>query len=114
MDIKESFTTILKPREKNKSSLMVPDVSAKLIKPLPKKFAGRGEVKGYEFSLVSKTNRGFCYEVTGSGIKPHYEVFRRKNNNRYHCESYPTSKSFGQWAWTYRNREQAIEKLNLL
>jgi hypothetical protein len=81
------------------------------IRPLPKQFSGRGEVKGYEFALVSKTNWGFCYEVSASGIKPHYEVFNRKINNRYNCESYPGSRSFGYWAYAYRTKEDAIRKL---
>jgi hypothetical protein len=81
------------------------------IKPLPEKFAGTGEVRGYEFCLVSKTKRGFCFEVSNSGIISHYEVFKRKINYRFNCESYPTSKAFGIWAWTYRTKEKAIEKL---
>jgi len=67
----------------------------KTIKPLPTRFAGRGEVKGFEFSLVSKTNWGFLYEVRDGGHTPHYEVFRRKINKRFNCESYPTAMAFG-------------------
>ena len=114
MDIKKSFTQILKPKEENKSSLMLPDVSTEIIKPLPKRFSGRGEVKGYDFTLICKTEYGFLYEVTSDSINPHYEVFHRKINKRFGCESYPTSKAFGIWAWTYRNRQWAIAKLNLL
>jgi len=111
MEIKELLIKKLKPVKEKKLSLMVPDVSTEIIKQLPKKIAGRGEVKGYEFTLVSKTKWGFCYEVTGSGIKPHYEVFRRKINKWFGCESYPTSKSFGISAWTYNSKEKAIRKL---
>jgi hypothetical protein len=111
MDIKESFTKILKPKEENKSSLMLPDVSAEIIKPLPIKFAGSGEVKGYDFTLICKTKWGFCYEVKLDGIKPHYEVFIRKINKRFRCESYPTSKAFGIWAWTFKTKDKAIRKL---
>jgi len=114
MIIKESFTKILKPKEENKSSLMLPDVSAEIIKPLPIKFAGSGEVKGYDFTLICKTKWGFCYEVRLDGIITHYEVFRRKINKRFGSESYPTAKSFGYWAWTYKTKEQAILKLNSL
>lgn len=84
------------------------------IKQLPKQFSGRGEVKGNEFSFVSMTDRGFCYEVTAIGIKPHYEVFRLKINNRWACMSYPTAHAFGIWAWTFRKKEMALEKLNEL
>jgi hypothetical protein len=114
MDIKESFIKKLKPVKEKKFSLMVPDVSTQIIKPLQKKFAGRGEVKGYEFSLVSKTKWGFCYEVSYDGIITHYEVFLRKINNRFGCESYPTSKAFGYWAWTFKTKDKAIRKLNSL
>jgi hypothetical protein len=94
MDIKQSFTQILKQKEEKKLSLMLPDVSTRIIKPLPKKFAGRGEVKGFEFSLVRKTKWGFLYEVRLDGIITHYEVFLRKINK-----------------WTSKTKEKAIPKL---
>ena len=84
------------------------------IKRLPEQFSGRGEVRGYKFIHICITNRGFCYKVTQSNINPHFEVFRRKINKRFSCESYPTSKAFGIWAWTYKNRDEALNKLNLL
>ena len=111
MDIKESFTKILKPKEDNKSSLMLPDVLTRIIKPLPKRFSGRGEVKGYNFTLIYKTKWGFCYEVSLNGIIIHYEVFRRKINKQFGCESYPTSKAFGIWAWTFKTKDKAMRKL---
>ena len=114
MDIKESFTKILKPKEDNKSSLMLPDVSTVIIKPLPKRFSGRGEVKGYNFTLICKTKWGFLYEVSHDGIITHYEVFLRKINKRFGCESYPLSKAFGIWAWTFKTKDKAIRKLNSL
>ncbi len=111
MDIKESFIKKLKPVKEKKSSLRVPDVSTRIIKPLPKNFAGRGEVSGYEFSLVSKTKWGFCYEVRLDGTVTHYEVFLRKINKRFGCESYPSANVFGTGAWTYNSKEKAIRKL---
>lgn len=84
------------------------------MKFLPKEFFGRGEVKGYKFTQIQVTNKGFLYEVTSDDTLPHYEVFNRKINEWYNCESYPTSKSFGKWAWTFSNKEKAIEKLNSL
>lgn len=83
-------------------------------KKLPVQFSGIGEVKGYEFTQISTTYSGFCYEVNISGTITHYEVFNRKINTRFNCESYPTSKAFGIWAWTCRTKEKAIEKLNNL
>jgi hypothetical protein len=111
MDMKELLIKKLKPAKKKKLSLMLPDVSTQIIKPLPKKFVGRGEVKGFEFSLVSKTKWGFCHEVRQDGIITHYEVFRRKINKRFGSESYPSAKSFGYWAWTFKTKEKAIRKL---
>lgn len=84
------------------------------IKKLPEQFTGRGEIKRFKFTLICMTEKGFCYEVTQSGIIPHYEVFLRKLNLRFACESYPTAKAFGIWAWTYKNRDEALNKLNKL
>ncbi|MGM0409008.1 MAG: hypothetical protein ACQETJ_11445 [Bacteroidota bacterium] len=84
------------------------------IKELPKQFNGRGEVKGFKFFLLSKTKQGFCYEVHSNGINTHYEVFRLKINNRFACVSYPTSKAFGIWAWTYKCPVEANVKLHSL
>ena len=90
--------------------------SAKLplgITPLKKYFEGRGEVKGYLFSQISKTDKAFIYEVS-SGNTKHYEVFKRILNKRFACESYPTSKAFGIWAWTHMTIEAAIKKFDEL
>ena len=84
------------------------------IKQLPDRFPGKGEVKGYEFALMCKTVRGFCYKVSLCGIITHYEVFHLKINNRWACISYPTSKGFGIWAWTYTCQGEATQKLNSL
>ncbi len=81
-------------------------------KQLPEHFSGKGEVKGYEFSLLSKTKQGFCYEVGSNGTITHYEVFRLKINKRFNCESYPTSKAFGIWAWTFKCSVKAMERLS--
>jgi hypothetical protein len=82
------------------------------IRHIPEQFSGRGEVKGYEFCLVRKTDRGFLYEVSSDGIKPHYEVFRFKINKQFSCVTYPGSKSFGVFAWTFKTKEMALKRLN--
>lgn len=66
-------------------------------KPLPKQFHGMGEVKGYLFTQIRQTNKAFIYEVS-SGDSKYYEVFLRKENRRFACVSYPSSKAFGIWA----------------
>ena len=84
------------------------------IKQLSDLFSGRGEVKGYDFTLCDKTKRAFCYEVSVNGIITHYEVFRLKINKWFGCESYPSAKAFGIWAWTYKSLDDASRKLNSL
>lgn len=82
-------------------------------KSLPTHFQGRGEVKGYTFTQISKTDKAFIYEVS-SGNSKHYEVFLKKINTLYKCESYPTSKAFGLWAWTKMTLEAANQKFEEL
>lgn len=79
------------------------------IKALPTNFQGRGEVKGYSFTQISKTDKAFIYEVSSDGSK-HYEVFKRFVNKRFACESYPTSRGFGIYAWTCMTLEAALKK----
>ncbi len=81
------------------------------MKPLKVEFHGRGEVKGYLFNQISRTDKAFLYEVTSCDRK-HYEVFKKKINHRFGCESYPTSKAFGFWAWTSMDLESAVKKFN--
>lgn len=83
------------------------------MKPLETNFEGRGEVKGYHFSLLGMTNRAYLYEVL-SGERNHHEVFRRKVNSRYSYISYPTSKGLEIWAWAFSGLKSAIKKYNEL
>lgn len=83
------------------------------IKFLPVNFTGRGEVRGFKFTQLRKTNRAFMYEID-TGDQIHYECFKRLINKRYSCESYPGSKSFGITAFTFMKVESAIEKFNQL
>jgi len=84
------------------------------IRPIPEQFPGRGEVKGFLFTQICSTDHGFCYEVTQDGIKPYFEVFRRKINKWFNCESYPSAKAFGTWAWTFLSKSEALQKLEQL
>jgi len=77
------------------------------------KFVGRGEVKGFKFTQLIKTNKAFLYKVD-SGNSIYFEVFKMKLNKRCENISYPTSKAFGIWAWTYMTLELAIDKFNKL
>ena len=79
------------------------------MKELEKSFKGKGEVKGFMFTQIKKTEHAYIYKVDYYG-GTHYEVFERKENERWDCISYPKSKSFGVWAWTYRNISDAVNK----
>ena len=55
---------------------------------------------------------GYIYEVRVPGPEEcHYEVFRRMENARFGCVSYPKSKSFGAWAWCCDSLAKARERL---
>lgn len=79
------------------------------MKQLEKSFSGRGEVKGYEFNQIRATDKAFLYEVSCDGRK-HYEVFKKRINALYGNVSYPSSKGFGKWAWTYNSLNKALLK----
>lgn len=81
------------------------------MKQLQQQFQGRGEVKGYTFTQIRVTDKGFIYSKELNGSLS-YEVFKRKENKRFDCISYPTSNSFGIWAWDCKTLERAEEILN--
>jgi hypothetical protein len=81
-------------------------------KELPIEFIGTGEVRGFKFSLFQKNDKGYIYQVTDGG-QPWFEVFERRIN-QFGGVSYPKAKSFGLWAWSTRQLNTALEKLNLL
>lgn len=80
------------------------------MKELEKQFTGIGEVKGFTFTQIKQNEVGFIYEVESLGSK-HYEVFKRRENSRFGCVSYPKSKSFGIWAWTTSDLDRAYSIL---
>lgn len=74
-------------------------------------FIGKGEVKGFEFTQLKKTEKGYIYAVnTGNNV--HFEVFKHKCNKRFECVSYPKTRAFGVWAWTVGTFEDACLTLN--
>lgn len=89
------------------------DLQYSNFKPLPLRFSGRCEAKGYIFTQINASDKAFIYEVS-SGQYKHYEVFKKTINTRFGCNSYPNSKSFGINAWTCMTLETAIEKFNEL
>ena len=83
------------------------------MRELRKQFEGKGEVRGYAFTQISKTDWGFIYEVQHCGHR-HYEVFKKRLNRRFGTVSYPTHKAFGIWAWTYMSLERAELKFKAI
>jgi hypothetical protein len=80
------------------------------VKELPIEFVGTGEVRRFLFRQVTKSDKGYVYEVK-DGDSVHYEVFRRKIN-QFGGVSYPKSKSFGVWAWSTKSLVKAMEYYN--
>lgn len=83
------------------------------MKQLQEQFIGRGEVKGFIFTQIKKSDKAFIYKVDCDGCE-HFEVFKYKENKQFECISYPKTASFGLWAWTYKDFELALEKYELL
>lgn len=87
---------------------------------------GIGEVKGFEFTKVAETDMGYVYCVRTSDKSNHYEVFKKRKTpicidfeNKIYSETefkevYPNSKQFGITAWSVKNYETALERLNVL
>ena len=80
------------------------------MKQLEKNFIGRGQVKGFMFTQIKKSNHGYIYMVEADGLI-HYEVLEHRTNTRFNCVSYPSDKAFGIWAWTFRCLGKADDKL---
>ena len=81
----------------------------KEVKNLPEQFIGIGEVKGFVFTKIKESDKAFIYEVDCGCSKNHYEVFKKKAKTNSILYCYPTSKAFGDWAWSTANRENALE-----
>jgi len=80
------------------------------MKEIEIEFIGKGEVKGFTFKLVNRTDHAYMYEVNGK----YFEVFERKVNSQFDCVSYPSSKAFGIWAFYVPSFERAELKLSEL
>ena len=83
------------------------------MKELQEQFIGRGQVKGFAFTQIEKTASYYIYEVKTESSK-YYEVFKRMENTRFGCVSYPTNNAFGTWAWTYLDLNKAEDKADEL
>ncbi len=80
-----------------------------MIKELKQAYEGRGEVKGWSFFQLEQSENAYLYKKSKQG-RLSYEVFKKRINTRFGIVSYPTSKSFGQWAWEFKSYEDALRK----
>lgn len=83
------------------------------MKELKEVFYGKGQVKGFKFTQIKKTNYAYIYRVD-TGVSKHYEVFERRENTQFNCISYPSNKAFGLWAKTTSSYNRALDLLETL
>ena len=84
------------------------------MRPLELKFEGKGEVRGYTFEQLMKSETAYLYQLTDLSGNKHYEVFKHKENTQFNVVSYPKSAAFGIWAWCIKELDRATEKFNSL
>jgi hypothetical protein len=84
------------------------------MKELEKVIEGRGSVKGKSMKQLKSSNYAYLYECTGEDFNTHYEVFRRVENKRFNCVSYPGDEAFGKWAWTFTKKCEAAYIYDIL
>jgi hypothetical protein len=96
------------------------------IERLKKQFIGGGEVKEFKFTQIHFSTLAYLYEIDLGNGNIHFEVFKAKNapvcinfeKRLYSDENfkdiYPKSKSFGVWAWCFKNKEKALNKFKEL
>lgn len=83
-----------------------------VVKELEEVFEGRGEVRGFTFTQLHRTEYAYVYEQKEE-VSGHitYEVFRRRVNVQFGCISYPKSNGFGDSAYmgkTFRSLDKAM------
>jgi len=77
------------------------------MRELKEVFEGKGQVKGFKFTQIKKTEYSYLYRVD-TGSSRHYEIFERRENTRFDCVSYPSNKAFGLWAKTTHDYNTAL------
>ena len=87
------------------------------MKQLRKVFEGIGEVRGFLFTQIKSSKKGYIYHVNDEN-NIHYEIFKKRSGTNPFSNKeavfYPRSNSFGLWAWTFRDKKQAEDKLKTL
>lgn len=97
-----------------------------MIHLLDEKFEGKGETKGFSFSLIEKTDTHCLYEVVTGEESKHYELIKLiispvciDFENRIYSEtefkqSYPKAATFGTNGWTFYQLESAMKRFEEL
>ena len=80
------------------------------MKTIPDTLEGKGEVKGVTFTKLKENNKAFIYSRSDG----YFEVFKKVENIRFDCISYPKSASFGNWAFCFSNLKDAEKKFTEL
>ena len=83
------------------------------MKQLEEEFKGKGQVRGFKFTQIKKTENAYLYRVD-TGDSKHYEIFEKKENTQFNCISYPSNKAFGVWAKTSSDYNRALDILEVL
>lgn len=78
------------------------------LKELPMSFIGKGQVKGFQFKQICRSNKAYIYQVCDTFGNRWYEVFLRRIDVRFGNISYPKANSFGVTAWGTSIKEKAI------
>lgn len=74
-----------------------------IIVDLPEEFIGKGEVDGFDFRQVYKSDKFYIYLVRGR----YYEIFdKRFFGNKV---KYPRAVDFGYWAWTFQKASNVVK-----
>ena len=81
-------------------------------KELPLTFEGKGEVKGFSFRQVKRSDTAYLFEVSDTFGNLWYEIFIRKINARFGNLVYPKQNAFGVSAWSARTIEKAIKRFD--
>lgn len=84
------------------------------MKLLEKEFIGKGEVGGFIFKMENSNDKSYLFKVIDQNGHTHYEVFEHKVNTRYNTVTYPSSKAFGTWAFSFLNPQKAYDKFLLM
>jgi hypothetical protein len=89
---------------------------------IPTNFEGKGEVKGFTFTQVEKSEKMYLYKVKYEGFV-YYELFEirtaplcvnfenREYSDTEFREVYPKANDFGVWAWTFRDLKDAKKRM---